>query len=342
MDKIYWTSTDIQKLFRLHERIRSRQTLFNAEERGEIPRAERVLRGRQLIRHWTMDQLPEIGARYGFLTKPPRQEVICVYTAKGGVLKTTLTYCLGRLLALNGIRTLLIGLDIQCSLTELALPSVSVESLDEYEYRQTPGLYHLLLEGASLEEVVQKTGLPTLDIIPETTELNGLEKRLRLETRREYYFRDHLIRWLGEYDVVMFDNGPNWSQLIENALVAANTIISPIGCDLGTYQALKTNLNSVTDFQQSMKLDWANFMLVPTLLEKSKLSQQIYGAYLNQYGDLIVPSPVRRAIKGQEALVFRQTPLEYDPVGALSQDYYELSTQMWERVLKSQRTALAA
>jgi len=115
MEKTHWTSSDIQKLFRLDERIKSRQTLFNAEERGEIPTAARLARGKHQIRQWSIEQLPEIGSRFGFLQKPKEQQFICVYTAKGGVLKTTLAYSLARILALNGIKTLVVGLDIQGS-----------------------------------------------------------------------------------------------------------------------------------------------------------------------------------------------------------------------------------
>lgn len=336
MEKLYWNCSDIIKTFRLQDKVKSKQTLFNAEERGEIPKADRVKRGQYLVRQWALQQLPEIGTRYGFLKKAKEQEIICVYTAKGGVLKTTLSYCLARLLALNGIRTLIVGLDIQGSITELCLPNTSPESLEEYNGATMLGLYHVLFEGAPVDSVIRKTSLPTLSIIPETSELNPLEKRLRNEVRREYFLKDKLIPELKDFDVIIFDNGPNWSQLIENALVAANTVISPVGCDLGTYQAIKNNLSNITEYQRAMKVYWANFLLVPTLFEKTKLSQQIYGAYLNQYSDLIVPTPIRRAVKGQEALIFRHTPLEYDPLSPLAQDYYDFSIQVWDRILKAQ------
>lgn len=335
MEKTHWTSSDIQKLFRLDERIKSRQTLFNAEERGEIPRAARIARGKQQIRQWSLDQLPEIGMRFGFLQKPKEPQVICVYTAKGGVLKTTLAYSLARILSINGIRTLVVGLDIQCSITDIALPPKEVQSLEESEKRSL-GLYHHLFEKAPLADVIQPTTLPTLDIIPETPDLNVLEKKLRLEPRREYAIRDRLLPHLSEYEVIIFDNGPSWNQLIENALTASNNIISPIGCDLGTYQALQTNLATLTEFQNAMKLEWDNFILIPTLLEKTKLSQQIYGAYLNQYGDRIIPNPVRRGVKGQEALVLRQSALEYDPSSPLAQDYFELAQEVWKRIIASE------
>lgn len=342
MEKTHWSNSEIHRLFRLETRIRSRQTLFKAEERGDIPKAERIQQGSHSVRRWRADQLPKIGQRYGFLDAPQHREVICVYTAKGGVLKTTLSYSIARLLALHGIKTLIIGLDIQHSITELALPQQPISSLDDYDPSPQLGLFHLLYEDAPLTSVIKSTSLPTLDIIPETPELNALEKRLRNEIRREYFFKDKLLPHLKDYDVVIFDNGPNWNQLIENALVGSNTLLSPIGCDLGTYQALKTNLSNVTDFQKAMHIEWKNFLLVPTLLEKTKLSQQIYGAYLNQYSDNIVSTPIRRGIKGQEALVLSQTPLEYDAKSPLAQDYFELMQQIWGRILTSQTATQAA
>ncbi|MBP9726704.1 MAG: ParA family protein [Gammaproteobacteria bacterium] len=334
MEKKFWSNTDLHRLFRLDTKVKSRQTLLNAEERGEIPKANRVARGSTLVRQWTLDQLPEIGARFGFLKKPNKQQIICVYTAKGGVLKTTLAYSLARILALNGLKTIVIGLDIQCSITDIALPPSEVESLDDFK-NQHLGLYHHLFDKVPLDKIIQRTALPTLSIIPETTDLNVLEKKLRLESRREYLFKDKLVPQLQEYDVIIFDNGPSWNQLIENALTTSNSIISPIGCDIGTYQALQTNLNTLFEFQTAMKLDWDNFFLIPTLLEKTKLSQQIYGAYLNQYAEKVLPTPIRRGVKGQEAILLRQSAIEHDPKSPLAQDYFELTQELWNRIIEN-------
>jgi len=332
MEKPYWTCTEIHKLFHLGERVKSRQTLMNAEERGEIPKAKRIPRGSLQVRQWELDQLPAIGERFGFLQKPNKQTVICVYTPKGGVLKTTFSYNLGRTLALNGIKTLFIGLDIQCSLTDYALAPKQFESLEESE-AQNLGLYHFLFEKIPLTKIIKKTSLPTLDVIPEAPDLNILEKKSRLENRREYLFKDRLIKNLAKYDVIIFDNGPSWNQLIENALTASNIIITPIGCDIETYQALQTNLNIIAEFQETMKLDWEGAYLVPTLLEKTKLSQQIYGAYLNNYGNKVIPIPIRRSVVGQESRVLRHSAIEHDPTSLLAQDYYELIRDLWKKIL---------
>jgi chromosome partitioning protein len=106
-----WTTSDVDKLFKISDRVKSPKTLVNAEERGEIPTASRVLRGKIPVRQWALPQLPAIGERFGFLSKPISQKVICIYTPKGGVLKTSLCYNMARMLALNGIKTLIAGQD---------------------------------------------------------------------------------------------------------------------------------------------------------------------------------------------------------------------------------------
>ncbi len=342
MAKQRWTSVDIRKLFRIDSKIRSIRTIHNAEERGDIPKAKRTLRGKVPVREWQIEDLPIIGKHFGFIKKPTYQNIFCVYTAKGGVLKTTLAYTLARIFALNGIRTLIVGLDIQCSITDITLPPKDLQSLEDSQAEQYAGLYHFLYDQKDLNQVIQKTSLPTLDIIPETPDLNLLEKKLRLEPRREYLLLDKLIPHLSDYDVIIFDNGPSWNQLIESALTAANIVLSPIGCDIGTYQALQTNLATLIDFQQAMQLDWKHFFLIPTLLEKTKLSRQIYGRYLSQYAEQIISNPIRRGAKGQEAFLLYQSIIEHDPTAPLANDYYELITELWERVTQEEGISCGA
>jgi chromosome partitioning protein len=260
--KKLWTISDVERLFRM----KNKQALFKAEEKGVIPKAERTQRGKTSVRQWRIEQLPQIGSKYGFLKQPRNQKIICVYTAKGGVLKTTLSYNLARILALNGIKTLIVGLDIQCSITEIVIPLEESEFLEEDDSQQPGSLYQYLVEKRSLKEIIKNTDIPTLDIIPESPDLNMLEKKMRILNRREYLFRDKLISKLSQYKVILFDNGPSWNQLIESALTASNVVLSPVGCDVGTYQAIKTNLEALNEFKDSMDLKWKQFLLIPTLL----------------------------------------------------------------------------
>jgi len=328
MEKLNWTSSDIVKLFKLDGRV-TKQTLFNNEERGEIPTATRIPRGRVQIRTWSLEQVPKIGEKFGYLKPLKQQLVICVYIQKGGVLKTSTTYNRARMLALNGIKVLLIGTDYECSITDVTLPKKDIKTLSEID--RPLGLYHFFYERANIKDVIQKTSIPTFDIIPETHELNLLEKRVRHEKRREYFFRDKLIPSLSEYDVIIFDNGPSWHHLIENTITASNVILSPLGCNLLAYQAAKTNLGSMHEFIHDMKLTNLRHVMIATLLDNnSGISQQIYGRYLDKYGKTIIPIPIRKSTKGEESLANRQSVIEYAPSSNLADDYYKLIKSEWE------------
>jgi chromosome partitioning protein len=327
-----WTTTDVDRLFRISERIKSRKTLVNAEERSEIPTASRVLRGKIPVRQWSVKQLPAIGEKFGFLSKPTSQKIICLYTPKGGVLKTSFAYNLARILALNGIRTLIIGLDFQCSITNYALNRELIDSIDKMPTKMR-GLYHYFNEELSdIKSIILNTPLPTLDILPEVPEIFALDKKLRLEPRREYIFIDKLMDQLDDYSVIIFDNSPSWNQLVENSLASSNIVISPMGCEPESFEALQTNFEIIFEFQKALKLEWEHFIQVPTLLEKTNISQQIYAAYLNLYGNRVIPFPIRRSVTGQDARVFKHSVIEQDPSSALAQDYYDSIRNIWERI----------
>ena len=282
-------------------------------------------------KYWERSRIPLIGEQNGFLKKPNSQKVISFYTAKGGVLKTTLAYEFSNILALNGVKVLAIGLDIQCSLTDMLIPKKDFDSLSEVP--PSFGVYHYLFEKVSLSEVIQSTSLPNLDIIPETSELNLLEKKLRDAKRREYVFKNRLLPNLKDYDVIIFDNSPSWNLLIENALTASNNVISPAGCEIGTYQSLQTNLDALWEFKDEMELNWDNFFLVPTMLDHTKLSQQIYKAYKGQFSKYLVGYPIKRSILGQEAVLSGISILEYERSSPLAKGYYGLVNEVWLKIL---------
>lgn len=344
MDKTAYTTADIQKIFRVEEKYKSSLSILNAEERGEIPKANRLQRGKTSVRQWQPNQLPDIGKKFGFLANSKQQQILNIFLSKGGVSKSTFGFNLARILSLCSVKRdsaaeskiLIVGLDLQGTITDYTLPPIAVESLEEAQQTERAGLYEVLYEKAPIQDVILPTDLPNLFIIPENSSLNSLEKRLRFETRKEYVFRDKLLPQLQDFSVIIFDNSPNWNALIENSLVCATTVISPIGCELGSYQALKNHTTNIEEFSEAVQADWESYFLVPTFLEKSKISQQIYGSYLNQYPENVLPTPIRRSAVAQEALALRKSVLEYAPTSPIADDYYEAIKTLWSKILASE------
>ena len=138
------------------------------------------------------------------------------------------------------------------------------------------------------------------------------------------------------HEVIIFDNAPSWSTLIENAIVASNNVVCPLGCTLLAYNAANTNLNTLFDFIRTMKLkDIKNVSMFATLLERTSLSQQIYAQYLSEFKEYIIPIPIRSSVKFQEALMSGLSILEYAPLSSVSKDYFDLIKALWEKITNS-------
>lgn len=322
-----WTPNEIISLYRIEK---AKTSIYRDETNHIIPSAKRVMRGKSFVRIWENADLPAIGSHYGFLKAPSETKVISVYTPKGGVLKSTFSFNLARMLALNGIKTLVIGLDVQCTVTHnLKQENIEIESLENIQ--NIFGLYEAS-KNSELSKAILPTDLPTLFYIPESSNLNHLEQNIRDKPRRENTIAKLIEPLKKEFQVIIFDNSPNWNFLIQNSLVAATDVISPIACDIETFRSLTQNIQMVNDFKLALDLAWSNFILIPTKLERTKLSTQIEAQYRTLFPDIITSSSIRSAAKGQESSLEKLSVIEYDSKSQLAQDYYEVITDVWNRI----------
>lgn len=340
MIKNHWTASEMIRLYRMD---RAKTSIYRDETEKVIPEAERVKRGKTLVRLWPSSALPEIGKKYGFLKPPETTKVISVYSPKGGVLKSTFSFNLARVLAINGLKVLVIGLDVQGTIsTNLKIDDEENHLENITEIKEIKGLYEasksIQTGGCLLEDTILDTNLPGLKYIPESSNLVHLEQRIRDESKREYFI-DRLIKPIKKmFDIIIFDNSPNWNFLIQNSLVAATDVICPIACDIETYRSLAQNIQLINDYKDKLELNWNSFILISTKLERTRISTQIDAQYKTLFPALITPFSIRYTAKGQESSLSRISAIEYDPESTLADDYYSVIQDVWTRVNPSLTT----
>ncbi|HEY4702760.1 MAG TPA: AAA family ATPase, partial [Streptosporangiaceae bacterium] len=149
--------------------------------------------------------------------------IVAVCNQKGGVGKTTTTINLGAALAEQGRRVLLVDFDPQGAL------SVGL-GIQPHEVEAT--VYNLLMErGTTAHDVLIKTAVQGMDLIPSNIDLSGAEVQLVHEVGREYVLGGALEEVLPEYDVVMIDCQPSLGLLTINALACAAGVLIPLECE---------------------------------------------------------------------------------------------------------------
>src|SRR5712671_4339312 len=160
---------------------------------------------------------PEPVVRHG----PAR--VVAVCNQKGGVGKTTTTINLGAALAEFGRRVLLVDFDPQGAL------SVGL-GIQPHELDAT--VYNLLMErAAGPSEVVIKTSVAGMELLPSNIDLSGAEVQLVHEVGREFVLGGVLEPLLPDYDIVLIDCQPSLGLLTVNALACADGILVPLECE---------------------------------------------------------------------------------------------------------------
>ncbi len=311
--------------------------LIQRAQAGEFPQPRKGRGGLG----WRENDLAVMGRQLSFLRRPNKPLVMTLFVTKGGVLKTSLTLNLARLYALHGLKTLIIGLDLQGDITTcLGQESASQEDdLSEAlaKIDKTKGLYDYFGGHVGLEDLIRHTDLPQLDYIAETPELIALDQELLLRPRREYWLKEKVTRPLSKiYDVIILDCSPNWNQLITNSLVATDFLLSPVECRINNYRNLKMFQALIRQCRLDLNLDFQQAFVPTRLNNNRKLSREIGQWYRENLKNCLQAS-VRESLQGEESVAMCMSLPEYSPESPAALEIKQLLIETWELMVSGRR-----
>lgn len=295
--------------------------------------------------YWTTDQLPEFGNLIGFLKNERGEKffkesedakIITTYTRKGGVLKSTLSYNIARTAALNGYRTLLIGLDNQCDISNMLgyyddfLSAPTAEMAQEL-LKNKFGIYDYFTGSKKLPEIIQPTDIPTLYFIPETDYLEDFADEIERARFREEWIKSNIITHLSKkFDLIVFDTSPNSGRLVDNALIVSDLVLSPLECSTNNFRNYARTRLKLTERLNELQKDNVIIKHVPTKTNKTSISKQIQQIYHR------LPTCSTQSIKASTAMdaavLGKVSILEYDATDENSSAIRDLVTEIFQDI----------
>jgi chromosome partitioning protein len=147
---------------------------------------------------------------------------IAITNQKGGVGKTTTAINLSASLAVAGKRVLLVDSDPQGNAT--AGLGINRDALPA-------SIYEVLLQKKLLQDIVVKTAVDRLELVPAKVDLVGAEVELVDLQGRENRLKDSLRSVSESYDLILIDCPPSLGLLTVNALTASDSVLVPVQCE---------------------------------------------------------------------------------------------------------------
>ena len=220
-------------------------------------------------------------------TPPPLTEhgpalIIAMCNQKGGVGKTTTTINLGA--ALAELRPARATSGLRPAGLALGRPGRQSASCSS-------SIYNLLLSrDTSIDEVIDQTNVPGLDILPSNIDLSAAEIQLVSEVAREQTLIRLLESVRSRYDVILIDCAPSLGLLTINALTAADRVIMPLECEFFALRGIALLTDTIAKVQDRLNQRLEILGILGTMYDPRTLhSREVLERVVEAFGEQVFP-----------------------------------------------------
>jgi len=250
--------------------------------------------------------------------------IIAMCNQKGGVGKTTSTINLGAALAEVGRKVLLVDFDPQGSLS-VGL-GVNPHTL-EYS------IYNVLLgRDTTVENVINSTKVPGLDILPSNIDLSAAEVQLVSEVAREQTLLRVLEKIRDRYDVILIDCAPSLGLLTINALTAADKVIMPLECEFFALRGIALLNDTIVKVQDRLNPQLEILGILGTMYDPRTLhSREVLERVVEAFGDRVFHTVIKRTVKFPETTVAGEPITTYATTSPGAEAYRNLAREVLVR-----------
>jgi len=250
--------------------------------------------------------------------------VVAICNQKGGVGKTTSTINLGAALAEYGRRVLLVDFDPQGALS-VGL-GLAAQHLDRT-------IYNLIMEQrVEVDEVIQPTSVPGMDLLPSNIDLSAAEVQLVTEVGREQVLGRALRPLLPRYDFILVDCQPSLGLLTINALACADGVLIPLECEYFSLRGVALLMDTIDKVRDRLNPKLTVTGILATMYDPRTLhAREVMARVVQAFGDTVFDAVIARTVRFPETTVAGEPITRWAPKSAGAEAYRALAREVIAR-----------
>jgi chromosome partitioning protein len=254
-----------------------------------------------------------------------------IFNQKGGVGKSTITCNLAAISAVEGLRTLVIDLDIQGTATQYLLGKKFSDANKTIALFFKDSLSLGLFGGQSigLETLVHETPFPNLSVIASHPDLEPLQSRL--ESRHKIFKLKEALDKLEGFDAVYIDTPPILNFYSQSALIAADKCLIPFDCDAFAKDALFSLMQALAevkaDHNQNLEIEG---IVVNQFQRQANLPTQLVEELIKE-GHRVLNTKISPSVKVRESHTHSQPLVHYAPTHKLTDEFRALHSEITQK-----------
>jgi chromosome partitioning protein len=251
-------------------------------------------------------------------------KVVALCNQKGGVGKTTSTINLGAALTEYGRRVLLLDFDPQGAL------SVGL-GVQPHQLDRT--IYDVLMESSvTIDDVLLKTNVPGMDLVPSNIDLSAAEVQLVNEVAREQTLARAVAPALPDYDLVLIDCQPSLGLLTVNALTAADGVVIPLECEFFSLRGVALLIDTIEKVRERLNPRLHIEGILATMYDSRTVhGREVFARVVEAFGETVFNTVITRTVRFPETTVAGEPITTWAPSSTGAQQYRALAKEVLAR-----------